>query len=346
MIDFEQLSLPVSALLFLCAALAVFYAGTRIAVLADRLADVTGLGEAVAGAVLLGATTSLSGIMTSVTAAADGHAELAVSNAVGGIAAQTFFIAVADCFYRRANLEHAAASVTNLINGAMLSVLLTLPLLAYLTPAMSVWSVHPCTPALIAAYLFGLHLASRTRDEPMWGPRRTAETRPDEPDEPPRDLRSIAPMLGKFALFAAIVAVAGYVIAKTGVVISSRTGVSEGLVGTLLTAVTTSLPELVTTLAAVRRGALTLAVGGILGGNTFDVLFIAFSDIAYRAGSIYHAMSGQQLYVIVLTMLMTSVLLLGLLRRERFGVANIGFESLTILVLYVGGMAVLTLVAR
>lgn len=40
-------------------------------------------------------------------------------------------------------------------------------------------------------------------------------------------------------------------------------------------------------MAAVRRGALTLAVGDILGGNCFDVLFISGSDVAYREGSIY-----------------------------------------------------------
>ena len=52
----------------------------------------------------------------------------------------------------------------------------------------------------------------------------------------------------------------------------------------LMTAVATSLPELVTTLAAVRRGAAQLAVGGIIGGNAFDVLFLSASDVAYRDG--------------------------------------------------------------
>jgi len=93
----------------------------------------------------------------------------------------------------------------------------------------------------------------------------------------------------------------------------------------------------------VRQGALTLAVGGIIGGNTFDVLFIAFSDIAYRDGSIYHAISSEPRFVISLTIVLTSVLLLGLLRRERRGVGNIGFEGVLVLAFYLGGMLVLTL---
>ena len=104
----------------------------------------------------------------------------------------------------------------------------------------------------------------------------------------------------------------------------------------------TSLPELVTSVAAVRRGALTLAVGGIIGGNAFDTIFVAFSDIAYRDGSIYHAITGQQVYLISLTILMTGVLLLGLLRREERGIVNIGFESFLILLLYVGSFTLLS----
>nr|WP_265507378.1 hypothetical protein [Paracoccus rhizosphaerae] len=77
--------------------------------LAERLAERAGLDEALFASVLLGAVTSLSGIVVSVTAALDGRAWLAFSNSVGGIAAQTVFLALAEMFYRKGNLEHAAA---------------------------------------------------------------------------------------------------------------------------------------------------------------------------------------------------------------------------------------------
>ena len=92
---------------------------TRVA---DRLADLTGLGEAVFGAALLGASTSLPGAVASIFMAAAGRADLAVGNAVGGIAAQTAFLVFADLAFRRANLEHAAASVPNMINGILFRV--------------------------------------------------------------------------------------------------------------------------------------------------------------------------------------------------------------------------------
>ena len=118
-----------------------------------------------------------------------------------------------------------------------------------------------------------------------------------------------------------------------------HTWLSEAAVGVLLTAVVTSLPELVTSVAAVRRGALTLAVGGIIGGNAFDTLFVAASDIAYRDGSIYHHISSNVLLWVALSILMTGVLLMGLLRREKHGLGKIGFESVTLIGLYFAGVA-------
>ncbi len=327
--------------LFLAAAAVIAAAGIRMAATADRLADRTGMGEALFGGLLLGGGTSIPGIVTSATAAAGGHPELAVTNAIGGIAVQTFFLAIADIAYRRANLEHAAASLANLTLAAVLISLLCLPLVAALVPPLAVAGIHPVSLLILAGYLFGMRIARAARDEPMWGPRRTAETRTDEPQEPAGGRRTITGLSARFAGLALVLAASGYVTAGTGIAIARETGLGETVVGALLTGVSTSMPELVTTIAAVRRGALTLAIGGIFGGNMFDMLFIATADIAYRGGSIYHAVSDRPYFLMVLALLMTVVLLLGMLRRERHGIANIGFESVLVLAFYLGGIAVL-----
>ncbi len=96
--------------LYIFCTLAIGIVGTFLTRQADRLADITGLGEALMGAIFLGAVTSLSGIATSVTAAAQNLPELSVRNAIGGIAVQTFFLAIADITYKKGNLEHASAS--------------------------------------------------------------------------------------------------------------------------------------------------------------------------------------------------------------------------------------------
>lgn len=331
----SQLSLPVSAALFVLCALAIAVFGTMLSWRAGVIAQHTGWGQAIVGATLLGGTTSIAGSVTSVWTAWEGYAGLSISNAIGGIAVQTAFLAVADLTYRRANLEHAAASPPNLSQGALLIVLLALPLVAASGPDISVFAIHPATFLLVGGYIYGMHLIRAAQKEPMWVPRMTAETFREKIAEDEPGSKGVAPSLWlSFAVLAAIVAAAGYAIAVLGMDMVERSGFDETAVGSLFTAVSTSLPELVTTLAAVRRGALTLAVGGIIGGNAFDTIFLAVSDVAYRDGSLYHAFEPDSIFLVSISILMTGVLLLGLLRREREGPGRIGFESTFILLLY------------
>ncbi|WP_347331001.1 sodium:calcium antiporter [Marinimicrobium locisalis] len=339
-LDPDNWTLLESVLVFAGCALAIALAGTRIAGVVDQLADRTGIGEAAAGAVLLGASTSLGGSVLSVTAAWNGHAELAVSNALGGIAVQTFFLAIADIAYRRANLEHAAASAPNMMQNALLICLLALILLSPFLPAVSLWGIHPVTPVLLGFYLYGLHLVRGATDNPMWHPRRTRETREDTPDDTDK-MPALPRLWGEFFVLMVVLGLTGWTLESAAAGIATHSGMSQTLVGVLLTAISTSIPELVTSVAAVRRGALTMAVSGIIGGNAFDTLFTAAADIAYRDGSIYHAIPQQVHFWVALTLLMAGVLMMGLIRRERYGLGRIGVESVVIMALYLLGVSVL-----
>jgi len=332
-VDPHSWTLLHNIVVFSICTLVIAIAGTRITRVVDQLADRTGLGEATAGAVLMGAATSLSGSVLSVTAAYRGHPELAVSNALGGIAVQTFFLAIADIFYRRANLEHAAASAPNMMQNGLLIALLALILLAPNLPDVTVWNIHPVTPILLGFYFYGTQLIQSAGNIPMWRPSITGDTRQDEPERKSQ-LPSMSRLWTEFAMLMATLGVAGLVLEPAATTISSEAGLSQTIVGVLLTAISTSIPELVTSVAAVRRGALTLAVAGIIGGNAFDTLFMAASDIAYRDGSIYHTMTADAERWVTLALLMAAILIMGLIRRERYGVGRIGAESLAIMVLY------------
>lgn len=323
--------------LFAVASLMVLVLGTRITDMADRLADRTGLGEAVVGGLILGAATSLSGTVVSVSTALDGRASLAFANGIGGIAAQTAFLALADLLHRRANLEHSAAEATNLFQGALLTVLLSMPLMAFTTPEIAIFGVHPVSLVMVATYVLGAVTTKTVREAPMWRPVRTGDTRTDSPDEA-QDRKGAFALGASFAVLVGLLGIAGWVIAESAVEITGRFGISETIVGALMTAVVTSMPELVTTIVAVRRGAMQLAVGGIIGGNTFDTLFLCLSDVAYREGSIYHAISGADLFWLATGLVMTGVLMLGLILREREGPLRIGTESLVLLVIYAGAV--------
>jgi len=338
-----ELALPILIAIFLGATALITVAGTRLAGISDRLADKTGLGEAVTGALLLGGATSLPGLVTTITAAASGRPEFALSNAVGGIAAQTAFLAVADVANRQANLEHQAASLPNILSATVLIALLGGILLITESPDVAVGGIHPGTVGLFIAYVFGVRLMRAARKNPQWVPRRTNLTREDQPDDHQARADSLVPLLAWFVGLSIILAFSGWLVAESGMALAVRTGVGDTIVGGFLTAVSTSLPELVTAVAAVRRGALTLAVGNIIGGNAFDCMFAVGADVAFRGGSIYHEMSSRTRFMVALSIVLVSILLAGLVTRERRGVANIGFESVLLLVFYVGGFVVIAL---
>ncbi|HKL53168.1 MAG TPA: sodium:calcium antiporter, partial [Wenzhouxiangellaceae bacterium] len=266
--------------------------------------------------------------------------DLALGNALGGIAVQFAALAIADFAYRRANLEHAAASAENLMQSGLLIALLGLILIAPTLPDITLWGIHPITPIMLMVYGYGLRMIRTAHNQPMWLPRRTIETREDEPEDLDK-VPALTPLAIRFVLLMLVLGAAGYTMEHAASNIAQTTWFSFTAVGVLFTATATSLPELVTSVAAVRRGALTLAVGGIIGGNAFDTLFTAASDIAYRDGSIYHAMPQSVVFWTALTLLMAAVLLLGLIRREKEGPAGVGVESVVLLVLYAAGVALL-----
>ena len=260
-------------LLFAAVLIAVF--GIRMTYLARELADATGLGQAFMGAVFIGATTSLSGIIASATAAWHGDASIAVSNSLGGIAAQTVFLVLADFTYRKANLEFAAASAENLLMSAQLLLLLCLLNIAFVRPDFEFFAIHPISIGLVLVYLFTVKLLAEVHEKPMWIPRMTPGTIKEKPkvsSSLKRNRSNHKGLIFEFGFCALAVGVAGWLAATSGISLVGQTGISGGIVGGVFIAIVTSLPELVVAVTAVRMGALALAVGDIVGGNAFDTL--------------------------------------------------------------------------
>jgi cation:H+ antiporter len=102
--------------------------------------------------------------------------------------------------------------------------------------------------------------------------------------------------------------------------IANKTGISATFIGTSLVAITTSLPELVTAIAAVRLGAFDLAVGNLFGSNAFNMAAFFFVDVAYRGGSLFSVVSDAHALTALWSMLLMSIGLMGIIYRveERY----------------------------
>jgi cation:H+ antiporter len=344
---------------FAVGTVAVFAVGPRLARVVEVLADRLGIGQVLVGAVLLGVVTSLPGLVLTVTAAARGDAELAVANALGGVAAQTFFIAIADIVYRTGTLSSGVPTRQVSFQSAFLLVMLSLIVLALGSPDTEWVGVHPITPVIVIAYLVGLALSRNVDGDGQVALDDSADPSDDEgargglrgklgeleerPTERVRRLQSAttATLWVRFGVFASVLAASGFALAWSGSSIADRTALSATSVGVLLTAVATSTPELVTAVAAARSGAIGLAAGDIIGGNVFDTLFVAAADIA-GPGSIFGAAGESALLLAGLAMLLNALLLAGLVRQGS-GTRNVDVESIAIAGVWCFGMVVLVI---
>lgn len=312
-------SVAVALPLFAFAAAVVAIVAPRLTHTVDTLSSRTRFGQTLAGAVLLGASTSVPGIVVTVVAALRGDVALAAANAVGGVAAQTVFLSVADVVQRRDDLFRKAVSAKTLANVGILFTLLTIPLFATTGwPAAAVGRVHPASPLLVIVYVAGLWI---TRKEPT-GEDGDNNTHSDAPT---------STFWGKYVAYLVTVGVAGFLLATTVSPLSEAIGLSAVAAGALLTALATSSPELITALTAARHDRLHLAVGDIVGGNTFDVLFLAAADLAV-ASSLYTQMGSAFVLLVASAMLFNAIVLLAFVRPGP--VRRLSPESLLMLTIY------------
>lgn len=348
LIEFDQLSLGVNATIFTLAALTVWAAGTRLTRYADAVSNRTGLGQALIGALLLGGITSLPELATSSTAALGGSADLAVNNILGGVAMQLAVLALADAVVGERGLSTLAGASSLMLQGNGLMVVLALAAAGIISGSVVVLGVDLWTTALLVVVVLVLASIRNYEVEEKWRPVET------EQEETPPELRSESiadpqtfegisnSRLATYTVLAGLTVVAGgFVVTVTGEALSVQTGIGASFTGAILLALATSLPEVSTTLEAVRLGRHRLAVSNIFGANLFDVGLLFVVDVLYRRGAALDAVGEFSLFAALLGILLAGVFVAGILYRRKFVVLRMGIDSAIVLVLYLGGAVIL-----
>jgi cation:H+ antiporter len=105
-----------------------------------------------------------------------------------------------------------------------------------------------------------------------------------------------------------IVGLAGIIIGGDLVVDSASTiamalGMSETLVGLTIVAIGTSLPELVTSITALKKGENQLVIGNVIGSNIFNILFVLGASSAISAIPLDSSMLIDVIFMIAVTIL-------------------------------------------
>ena len=123
--------------------------------------------------------------------------------------------------------------------------------------------------------------------------------------------------------------------------IAERTGLGESFVGTLFLAASTSLPEVAVSISAVRIGATDIAVGNLFGSNLFNVLILAIDDIFYTKGLLLKNASDLNIYSVLATIIMTAIAIIGLSYRAEHKRFIMAWDTLLILLVYIGNILLL-----
>jgi len=296
----------------LCLAV-VLFAGTKLAQYGDAIAEKTGLGRIWIGLVLIAAITTMPELVTSVSSVALVHsADLALGTLLGSCCFNLSILALLDILHSRTPVL-SMASPRHVITagwGALLIALAAASIVAggRFSFLASGWVGIPSIVILIL-YLLGMWwIFRRERGQRLHAAPITS---------PQYDKFTTRTVYIRFALAAAAVIAAGIWLSFIGDEIVETTGWGSTFVGTLFLAITTSAPELVVAVTALRMGAVDLAVADILGANMLDIAIIAPVDLAQGQGFILSSVSRSHLIIAAVAVTMSLLVIIGLRFRQR-----------------------------
>ncbi len=338
--NFTSLPLWLNTIVFIASAAAVWAAGTRLARHADAIALRTGVGQATLGVLLLGGVTSLPEIAVAGTASLSGDAPLAVNNLLGGFTMQVAILALADILIRRRALTAVIPDPIVLLQGALGIVLMSLVAMGVGVGDVAVLGAGAWTWAVLVVFLFSIRLVALSEGNPSW--RIVGETpapsggRPAEPARLPTRRLVLGTLLA-----AGVILAMGYALSRSGEAIAEQSGLGSSFFGAVFVAVSTSLPEISTVLAAVRLGRYVMAVSDIFGTNLFDIGLVFLVDLLFRGGPVLGEVGTFSIVAAMLGVLVTAIYLAGLVERRDPALFGVGLDSIAVSVVYVGGLAVL-----
>lgn len=324
-------SLYLNILGFIACAGVIIYSGSKLSFYGDKIADLTGMGKAWVGLILMASVTSLPELITGISSVAIVEApDLAAGDIFGSCVFNLLILSVLDSrikkpLFSMVKSSHIVAAIFGII-------LLTVA-------GMAIFLSHEIPSVLwISSFtfvLFGIYLIA------VWGifnyehAALTESSTEKVISQSPTRSADLKKAIGGYSLHALIVIGAAVFLPYFGEHIASHTGLGNSFFGTLFIAAATSLPELVVSFAALKMGSTDMAVGNLLGSNVFNMFILGIDDVFYREGSLFKDISPSHLLSVFITIIMTAVVGLGLLfKPKKKQVWHFSIDTFIIILLY------------
>lgn len=323
---------------FILSAVLIVAAGVHLSRYGDVIALKTGIGRTWMGVLVMAAVTSLPELVTGASAILIFDlTNIAAGDAIGSCMFNLLILAFLD-------VRDPAPLSARVHQGHVLSAAFGIVLLGF---AMMAVLAGPRAPAIgwvgVHSLLFmGVYmLAMRTIF--AFERSRVAEMVEELPgDVDYKGLTLTRAVINYLAAAAVLVGAAAYL---PGVAdrVATATGLGQSFVGSLFVATSTSMPEVVVSVAAARIGALDMAVGNLFGSNLFNMAVLGLDDVLYTRGSVLADVEAAHLVSLSAAIVMTAIAIIGLTYRARQKRFRLSWDTFGIAAVYAAGVVLLGL---
>jgi cation:H+ antiporter len=318
-------------LIFIGSSVSIVLAAIKLAEYGDVIAVRTRLGGMFVGALLLAGATSLPELVTAISSIQQTVPNLAAGNFFGSNMFNMLLLAVLDMIFFQARILRRVA-FTHALTAALavsLGGLVVFFLLADIDWKIGWVGVDSLVVMLV--YIGGVRLIQTQ------GGRSGAAIEPAAGAVPGHVMSLRRALFGFGAATAVLILVVPFLVSSSAE-IARITGLGTGFVGMVLVASVTSLPELVSALAAIRLGAFDMAVGNLFGSNIFNMFALALVDVFYAQGRFLGAIDPAFALAGLLGLLLTSLGLIGNLARLERRFVFVELDALLLIIVYLAGL--------
>ena len=299
---------------------------------ADIISFKTGLGQSLVGVVLLATATSLPELGTGVSSVTFFDApDLAAGDAFGSNLLNLLIIGLLDLISRKdpiLTMVNATAALVGALGIGMIAIAVSGIVIHSMTTTTSTWPISPVSIVLIIAFAFSVFMIYRFE-------MKQDDTEIEVNSEYAQVSGTAATMM--FLASAGVILGSAIWLAQTGDNLAREMGWEASFVGTQFLAISTSLPELATAIAAIRLNAPALAISNLLGSNLFNMGFVLFvDDVAFTDGVLWSNVSQIHTLTGIIGVIMTIVVIVSLIHRVRTRPSKFWtFEAVALIALYI-----------
>jgi cation:H+ antiporter len=315
---------------FVVASAILVVAAMQLAKYGDIIAIRTKLGGMFVGTLLLAGATSLPELLTTINSIGQNVPNLAAGNMFGSNMFNMLMLAILDLANQNKRILRQVAMKHALTAGLAILLIGMSVFFIDINQDWKIGWVGLDSLMLMVAYLGGVWLLQDNRKAPV----------PDESELDPKLPPLWKALLG-FGLATLILVVVAPFLVSSSADIAEITGLGTGFVGIVLVGMVTSLPEMVTTIAAARMGAYDLAVGNLFGSNVFNMFALGLTDLFMTSGRFIGVIDRNFAVAGMLGLILTSLGLLGNLARLERRLLFIELDALMLILVHFGGLWVL-----